>query len=400
MHQSGRAAPATPTSEILSLIRSGQAPTRNAIRAATGLSRSTVLLRVGQLIASGLVREDAAPAETPTAGRPPSRLSFNEKIGVVLAADLGASHGRVAVADLAGRALAERTGRIDFKAGPAEVTGWLEPQFRALLEEAARTPEQVLAVGVGLPGRVDVSEARTIAIVPGWSGDPLDQTLARAFAAPVFLDNDVKVMALGEHRAGGATLDPLLFVKLATGIGAGLVVDGSVYRGLHGAAGQLGHMRAPVPSDVPCTCGNRGCLAALVSGPAIARELRAAGIEAHGSEDVVRLVAAGNYAAFEHVRQAGRILGEALAMFVSMLAPQAIVLGGALAGAAEPLLAGVREVVYQRSHPITTGDLQILPSRLGARAGVVGAISLALDQVLSPEGLARLVAERAGGEAA
>jgi len=396
----GKASAGAPTSELLGLIRSGRAPTRNALIAATGLSRSTVLQRVGQLIASGLVREHASPPEPPSAGRPPSMLSFNDQLGVILAADLGASHGRLAVADLAGRPLAEEHGRVELGSGAAIVTEWLLTRFRELIARAGVASREVLAVGVGVPGRVDVEGDRPVAIIPGWNGDPLRDKLSEAFDAPVLVDNDVKVMALGEHRAHAGRLDPLLFVKLATGVGAGLVIDGSLYRGLHGAAGHIGHMRAPIRSDTPCACGNRGCLAALVSGTAIARQLTAAGLEAKNSEDVVRLVAAGNYEAFEQVREAGRLLGEALAMIVSMLAPQAIVIGGELAGAREPLLAGLREVVYLRSLPIATGDLQILPSRLEARAGVVGATALAVEHVVSPENLSRLIAERTGNKAA
>lgn len=390
----GRAGVGAPTSEILELIRSGRAPTRTALMAATGLSRSTVLQRVGQLVASGLVREQASPSASTGAGRPPSVLSFNDQLGVVLAADLGASHGRVAVADLSGRPLAEEHGRVELDSGAAIVSEWLLERFREVIERAGVATREILAVGVGVPGRVDVEGDGPVVIIPGWNGDPLHDTLTDAFAAPVLIDNDVKVMALGEHRAHGGRLDPLLFVKLATGIGAGLVIDGALYRGLHGAAGHIGHMPAPGRTDTPCPCGSRGCLAALVSGTAIARQLTAAGLEARTTEDVLRLVAAGNYQAFEHVREAGRVLGEALALVVSMLAPQAIVIGGELEGAREPLLAGLREVVYLRSLPIASGDLEILPSRLKARAGVVGATALALDHVVSPDALSRLIVAR------
>lgn len=394
----GRSGAGAATSELLSLIRTGRAPTRNALMAATGLSRSTVLQRVGQLVDSGLVREHAAAPELPRAGRPPSVLSFNEQLGVVLAAGLGASHGHLAVADLAGRPLVEERGPVELDSGAAVVTEWLLTRFRELIARAGVAPGDVLAVGVGVPGRVDVAGDRTVAIIPGWNGDPLQDRLGDAFGAPVLVDNDVKVMALGEYRAHAGRLDPLLLVKLATGIGAGLVIDGSLYRGLHGAAGHIGHMRVPMRSDTPCACGNRGCLNALVSGTAIARQLTAAGLEAADTADVVRLVAAGNYRAFEQVREAGRVLGEALAVIVSMLAPQAIVVGGELAEAREPLLAGLREVVYLHSLPIATGDLQILPSRLEGRAGVVGATALAVDHVVSPENLDRLIAERTGAE--
>jgi predicted NBD/HSP70 family sugar kinase len=208
--------------------------------------------------------------------------------------------------------------------------------------------------------------------------------------APTLVDNDVNVMALGEHRARAGELDPLAFVKVATGIGAGIVIDGSVYRGLHGAAGDIGHIRAPVGSDAPCSCGGRGCIAALASGQAIARELPGAS----STGDVVRLVAAGDRAAFDRVRDAGRLLGEVIAGMVSLLAPRAIVVGGELSAAREPLLAGIREVVYQRSLPLVTGDLQILPSLLGPRAGVTGAATLAIEDAIAPANVDRLVAER------
>ncbi|MGI8781877.1 MAG: ROK family protein [Solirubrobacteraceae bacterium] len=394
------AAPPGSTGYVLSLIRSGRAATRNELIAATGMSRSTILQRVNLLLASDLVRDGGSSRSL--GGRPPAALSFNDRAGVVIAADLGASHGHVAVTDLGGRSLAERKEPIVVGSGPDAILEWLTSTVSDLLAEAGARPHDTLAAGVGLPGPVDVVTGRPVnpPIMPGWNGYPVAAALSEAFGAPALVDNDVNVMALGEHRARSGALDPLVFVKVATGIGAGVVIDGTVYRGLHGAAGDIGHIRAPVGSDAPCTCGGRGCIAALAAGPAVARALTAAGVEASGTGDVVRLVAEGKREAFDHVREAGRQLGEVLAGVVSLLAPGAIVVGGELSAAREPLLAGIREVVYQRSLPLVTGDLQILPSALGARAGVVGAATPAIEHVVAPAIVERLVAEHGGARAA
>jgi len=393
-------APVGSCAYVLELVRSGRAATRNELVAMSGMSRSTILQRVSQLLAAGLLREGSSSRSR--GGRPPAALSFDERAGVIVAADLGASHGRVAVTDLAGRPLAERNEPIAIASGPDAVLGWLTATVSELLAEAGARPGDTLAAGVGLPGPVDVVSGRPVnpPIMPGWNGHPVAEALTSALGAPALVDNDVNVMALGEHRVRSGALDPLVFVKVATGIGAGVVIDGAVYRGLRGAAGDIGHIRAPVGSDAPCSCGGRGCIAALATGPAIAAALTAAGLGATGTTDVVRLVAEGSREASESVRDAGRLLGEVLAGVVSLLAPAAIVVGGELSAAREPLLAGIREVVYQRSLPLVTGDLQILPSALGARAGVVGAATLAIEHVVAPATVERLVAERGGARAA
>jgi predicted NBD/HSP70 family sugar kinase len=184
-------------------------------------------------------------------------------------------------------------------------------------------------------------------------------------------------------------LEHMVFVKVATGIGAGVITNGAVYRGTHGAAGDIGHIRSSVDSDVLCTCGNRGCVASLASGSAVARTLGVA-----GPPDVVRLVEQADPHAIAAVRDAGRLLGEALASVVSVLAPTAIVVGGEMAEAREPLLAGIRETIYQRSLPLATRELQITTSRLGRRAGLVGAATMAAEEALSPARIDALCAAR------
>ncbi len=389
----GSAAPIGSPGEVLQLIRDGRATTRGEVMDVTGLSRSTVTHRLGLLLSAGLLREGSGRS---SGGRPAVALAFNEHIGAVLAADLGARHGRVAVCDLAGVALAEHEEPLRIADGPGAVLGWLEDRFDVLLREAGVPAADVLAVGVGVPGPVDVDTGRPISppIMPGWDDHPVAERLRARFHSPVVLERDVNAMAIGEHRHRWPALRHMLFVKVATGIGAGIISDGQLLRGLHGRAGDIGHIRAITPSEVLCTCGNHGCVGTLASGSAIVRQLRAAGVEATSTADVVALVRAGHPEATHRVREAGRVLGAALAAVVATVAPTALVVGGELAEASEPLLAGIRESLYQRASPIATGELRTVTSLLGARAGVVGATTLALEHVLQPSSVDALLARR------
>ncbi len=380
---------------VLRLIREGRAVTRTDVMDVTGLSRSTVMQRLGVLLSAGLLVE--APEAGPSSGgRRPAALSFNERVGVVLAADLGAGHGRLAVCDLAGESLAEREEPIRIADGPERVLEWVAGRFDELLAEACRDGGDVLATAIGVPGPVEVTSGRPVnpPIMPGWDGYPVAQHLRERFGAPALLERDVHAMALGEHRRHWPDLSHLVFVKAATGIGAGIIADGELLRGNHGRAGDIGHIRAIRESDVMCSCGNRGCVAVLASGGALVRQLAEEGFDVASTADVVELVRAGRAAPMNHVREAGRVLGAALAAVVSVVAPTVIVVGGELAEASEPLLAGIRESVYQRASALATRELRILTSRLGPRAGVVGATTLALEHVLEPANVDALLAAR------
>jgi predicted NBD/HSP70 family sugar kinase len=256
-----------------------------------------------------------------------------------------------------------------------------------------RSARDLVGVGVGLPGPVDHESGRPISppIMPGWDlADVRGFLQERVGGVPVLVDNDVNIMALGEHATELRDVDHLLFVKVATGIGAGLVSDGAIRRGAQGAAGDLGHVAVPGGADVLCSCGNTGCLEALASGSAVARALTAAGVPAQSSADVVALVRAGNVEASTAVREAGRSLGAVLATCVNLLNPSDIVIGGSLADAGDHLLAGIREVVYRRSLPLATQHLRIVTSRTGGRAAVIGASTMVIDQVLSDGSLEQL----------
>jgi predicted NBD/HSP70 family sugar kinase len=374
---------------ILGLIRHGHARTRADLVRQTGLARSTVAQRVDALLAHGLLHEVAGAVST--GGRPPTVLALNPDAGVVLAADLGATHSRLAVSDLAGEPLAEVALEMEISDGPERVLGSVHEHFLALLGESKRSPADVRGIGVGLPGPVSFSTGQAVnpPIMPGWDGFSVPGWFSERFAVPVLVDNDVNIMALGEHRTHWPDTENLLFVKVGTGIGCGIVAGHVIHRGAQGAAGDIGHIRVSGHDDTVCRCGNTGCLEAVAGGRALARRLKEAGAAAETSRDVVELVRAGDTRAVRMVREAGRALGEVLAACVNFFNPSVIVIGGDLGHVHEQLLAGIREVTFQRSLPLATQHLRTVPARLGDRAGITGAAIMAIEHVLAPAAIDR-----------
>lgn len=380
-----QAAPhSTGAGDLLQLLRDGRPRTRSELVAITGQSRSTIASRIDRLTAAGLI----APAgeSSSTGGRPPATFAFNPGGHVVLAVDLGATHASLAVTDLAGTILAQEEGPLAVAEGPERVLGWVVSHGLSLVQSAGRGAIDLASVGIGLPGPVEYSSGRPInpPIMPAWNDVDVPGILTRSLGVPVLVDNDVNIMALGEHRTAWSHVSDLLLVKVATGIGAGIISDGALRRGAQGAAGDLGHIAVPGGAETPCTCGNVGCLEAIASGQAIADSLRAQELQARTSSDVVALVRSGNIVASQAVREAGRHIGSVLAGCVSLLNPSVIVIGGILADVGEHLLAGIREVVYRRSLPLATEHLRIVAATTGAMAGVLGASAMAADAVLSP----------------
>jgi predicted NBD/HSP70 family sugar kinase len=379
--------------DMLRLIRDAGTATRGELIARSGLGRSTVSQRVDALLARNLVIETGEARST--GGRPPGTLVFNPGAGIVLAADLGATHARVAIADLSGEPLVQATGELAIADGPERVLGWVEERFAELLEQTGHTPCQVRAIGMGVPGPVEFATGRPVSppIMPGWDGYDIPKRLGEHYPVPILVDNDVNIMALGEHSTNWRGCEYLLLIKVGTGIGCGIVTKSQVYRGAQGAAGDIGHIRVVGHDDVICECGNVGCLEAVAGGRALARAARDLGFDAHDSRDVVALVQAQNADVVRLVRQAGRHLGEVLSGLVNSLNPDVIIIGGDVAAAGQQLFAGVRQVIYERSTALATQHLKLVPSELGDRAGMIGAATLAIEHLLSPDVLERMLSE-------
>ena len=372
----------------LRLLRDGKPRTRAELAQLTGQTRAAVAQRVEQLMAARLIAPTGEAAST--GGRPSATFSFNAAARVALAVHLGATHVHIAVTDLGATVLMEDRTPVTIDQGPEVVLERVATMGRELVAAAGRSPAEVVGIGVGLPGPVDYSTGRLAhpTFMPGWHDTDIGAQLqARLGAAPVLVESNVNLMALGAHATEFPDVTHLLFVKVGASISASLISDGNILRGAQGIAGNLGHLVVPGREALPCHCGNNGCLEAVASGHAVAAALSASGLEATSSDDVVALVRAGDLTAAAAVRDAGRALGEVLATCVSLLNPSVIVVGGALARAGEQLLAGLRETVYRRSLPLATQHLRIATSRNGDRAAVLGAATMVIEHAFSSEAI-------------
>jgi glucokinase-like ROK family protein len=379
---------------LLRLLRDRGQVSRAELGEAVELSKSKVAVEIDRLTELGLVEPQGLAASR--GGRRSQLVGLASSMRFV-GIDIGATSIDVAVTDGEMRLLAHAGVPFDVRRGPKLVLQQAIDLVAKLRADGAA--DEVHGVGIGVPGPVSQREGAPIMppIMPGWNRFPVRSTLGAALGAPVAIDNDVNIMALGELHAGTArSVSNFLFVKIGTGIGCGIIVDGSVYRGADGAAGDIGHIRIE-DSGPTCTCGNNGCLEAFFGGAALARDAEAAArsgrsfvlaerLAAHGSltaEDVGIAAAAGDPVAVALVRDGGQRFGLALASLVSFFNPAMVVIGGGVAGLGHRLLAEIRGVVYRRSLPLATGNLPIVLSELGATAGVVGAARLVSDSVLS-----------------
>ncbi|SFQ48420.1 Sugar kinase of the NBD/HSP70 family, may contain an N-terminal HTH domain [Amycolatopsis arida] len=382
---------------LLWLVRTGRARTRAELQRTTGLSRSTVGQRLDALLAGGFLRP--AGVDASTGGRPPTRLDFNHDHGLVACADLGATQARLAVFDLAGAPLARSHARLRISEGPERVLDWVDGELRALLDRCGRPAARLRGIGIGVPGPVEASAGvvRQPPIMPGWDGFPVAARLRDRWGVPVLVDNDANAMAFGEYVGSHPDCPSLVLVKVATGIGAGLVLNGQVYRGIDGGAGDLGHIRvdgAAGRTAARCMCGATGCLAALASGAALAQRLTERGVPAASSREFVSRVRAGVPEAVALARAAGQRVGEVLSTVVCLVNPQVLVLAGDLAET--QFVTGVREVLYRRALPRATRNLEVTTSELGEDAGVRGLRAMVVDAVYAPDSVDRELDRLAG----
>jgi glucokinase-like ROK family protein len=388
---------------VMDVLRTRGANTRPILTRETGLGRSVIAQRLTDLLAAGLIVD--AGHELSRGGRPPRQLRFNAELGHVLVADLGATSIEVAMADLRGRILAHRSEEADIAAGPDTILGRLEALFDELTASTAERTGVLWGIGIGVPGPVEFSTARPVSppIMPGWDDYAIRERFSARFDVPVWVDNDVNLMALGERSEGIARgHDDVIFVKIGTGIGAGIISHGNLQRGAIGSAGDVGHIQVVAETEVVCRCGKVGCLEALAGGGALGRTARqvaetgesamlASILNTQGTvsaRDLAEAALHGDQVSIQLLRQAGQRVGQMLATAVNILNPSLIVIGGGVANAGDILVASVREVIYGRSTALATRRLQILQSTLGDRAGVTGAAVMVLDELFARERMA------------
>jgi predicted NBD/HSP70 family sugar kinase len=354
----------------------------------TGLSRSTVSSIVADLQAEGLVvdREDGGRAAAGS-GRPPALIALDPAAGLALGIDFGKRHLAVALADLSHELLAEEWVVMadDYQAeeGMAEAAELVE----RMLDDGGADRSRVLAVGMGIPGPVhETGLVGSSTILPGWVGASPERRMTELLDLPVRVGNDANLGALAEFTWGaGRGFASFVYLKLATGIGAGIVIGGRLFEGVGGTAGEIGHTTIDETGDI-CRCGNRGCLETYAGAAAIASLLSRSFGEELGPDDVLSRAADGDAGCRRALADAGRHIGVAIANLCNLVNPERIVVGGSMGHAGDLLLDPLRESVRLRAIPSAAEDVEIVPGELGERAELLGAVALVLQEATPAQG--------------
>lgn len=382
--------------DVLDTVRRAGAAARVDLQNELDLSRSVISTVVNDLTGRGILVE--AGIGDSQGGRRPQLFAVNGSYGYIGGVDIGATSVDLAMADFTGRILERYAESADVHEAPEKVLGRIGELLAEMLQRQGADEEQVIAIGIGVPGPVKFPEGVLIAppLMPSWESFSIREFMNEQFpAVAVVIDNDVNVMAIGEAAAGGGQgVDNFLFIKIGTGIGCGIISKGQIYRGHDGAAGDVGHICIDYNGPI-CHCGNAGCLEIMAGGPAIAARGREAALSGESeflarrladkgrltAEDVGDAAKAGDRAANNIVRDTGRMIGGMLAGLVNFYNPQKIFIGGGVANTGIRLLSAIRQAVLRRSTALSTRHLHIELSHLGADAGVIGSIWLALDHV-------------------
>jgi predicted NBD/HSP70 family sugar kinase len=365
------------------LRREGSASRADLMRI-TGLSRTTITSVLAALLERGMVVESEVEAQRQGRGRPPALLRLAPQAGAVLGVDFGHRHLRVAVADLSSTVLAERRADVDVDTAAELALDLAATMVAEVLEESGLGIERVVAAGMGLPGPIDRRTGRvgSSVILPAWSGLDAAEQLSRRLGVPVDVDNDANLGALAEFTFGAARgLGDVIYVKVSSGIGAGIILGGRLHRGVTGNAGEIGHVEVR-QDGVVCRCGNRGCLETVASGTALLGALRPVHGDGLTLAGMLDLAAAGDPGTLRVIHDAGRAIGHALGDLCNSLNPAAIVVGGDLSAAGTPLLDGIREAVDRHAQPGAAEAVSVMRSVLGERAEVLGALTLVIGDTV------------------
>lgn len=388
---------------VLNCVREQGPIARVSIAQRTGLSRTTVSSIIETLIKEGFVREGSQLDAAPTGGRRAILVQFNADAGYILGVDAGRTHLTIIATNLASDIVARHSGPFDAARGPDVCLPELVRELRAFTAREGIAWDHIIGVGLGIPGPMDARLRKLISPprMPGWDGVDIRQILRRELNVPIYLDNDANMGALGESRFGaGRKVSELAYVKVGTGIGCGLVINGVVYRGSRGSAGELGHVT--IDADGPlCECGNRGCLETLAGAPVIGcdaatgaslnRQRKRAGLsplpmsarwDEHTPVDLAEVVRAaldGDLASRAAIEHAGELIGVALAGLINLFNPSLILLDGGLARAGDLLINPVVQAMKSRSLSAASANTRVVTGELGDGAISLGGVATVID---------------------
>ena len=368
---------------VLDLIRSGEATTRNDLLERLGWSRITLARRLEELLDASIIM--SVGQLDSRGGRPPETFAVKPDSGVLLALDIGGSHSMVAITDLVSNILSVDQADIGPSQGPAEIFEWAGQVFDHMLDRLGKTRADVLGIGVGVPGPVDVTTGRLASpqVDAQWDGIAARDYFASRYGHAVLaVDRDVNVMTLAEARRGTVKYRDIVGIKAGIGIGLGFVLDGAVYRGARGGAGDLSRPRIGG--------GRLQRLETVASGAVMRAELVARGYKVRTGADIVELADRGDHRTLSLLEETGTILGQTLADIVGLINPEAVIVGGSLAAAGDAFLTPISDAIYAGAREFATQDLVVERSGLGAVAGLTGASLLAQAALFEPARISRL----------
>jgi predicted NBD/HSP70 family sugar kinase len=368
---------------VLDLIRSGRATTRTDLIDQLGWSRITLARRLDELLHASIVM--SVGQQDSRGGRPPQEFAVNPDAGLLLAVDIGGSHTRLAITDLVSTILSEDEADIGLSEGPAEIFEWAGQVFDHMLDRLGKTRADVVGIGVGVPGPVDFVTGRLASpqVDPQWNDVLVKDYFAGRYDHAVFaVDRDVNIMALAEARRGWSEYRDVVVLKAGIGVGLAFVLDGSIYHGSRGGAGDL--------SAVGSNGARMQRLETIASGAVIRTELERRGRRVRTSNDIVSLALAGDAEALQMIGDTGTAIGRSLAHVVGLLNPQVVVIGGNLAQAGEPFLGAIRKAIFAGARDFALQGLLVEQTRLGHVAGVTGASLIAQDALFAADRISRL----------
>jgi glucokinase-like ROK family protein len=386
-------------SRIITFALKKQAFSRSELAEELDLSRSAVDHKLDYLLKSKLLTQGKLLDST--GGRAPREVRFNQNAGYVVVIEMGATEGLIGIADLAGNILESSSINFDISDGPQKVLGAMNTLISKAIFDYGK---KIWGIGVGLPGPVEYASGMLIAppIMPGWDRFPVREFLETKYQVPVWVDNEVNLMALGESRVGaGREIHSIVYIKIGTGIGGGLVYQGQLIHGVSGSAGDIGHLNANSQSEIICRCGKRGCLEALAGAPFILREAlkyAKSGESAYlqnalkSKKDIdisllAEAILAGDQKSMKIASDAGRLIGSAIAQILFLFNPSKIIIGGRVSALGNELLSSIRRTVYEEASALSTRNLAIEISNIANEVGLKGSGYLVLEELIKPERL-------------
>lgn len=381
---------------VIQAVRRKKVTSRPEVARITGLSRTLVSKYIDSTIELNLLEEGSRGVST--GGRAPRMLKFNSNAGAILIAELGVTGMSIALSDLSGKLSEIVAIEGNIGQGPDRILAKLEQAFEKII---TKTKRQIWGIGIGLPGPVEFATGLPMSppIMPGWDQYPVRNRLMKKFNAPVWIDNDVNLMALGKvTKNQEKNHKELIYIKIGSGIGAGILTHGLLHRGAQGCAGDIGHIAVTGVANVVCRCGNVGCLEAVAGGIAIARDASIAAEKGDSkylsdclnsnkkieASDVIAGAKSGDKWCVDCISAAGQQVGKILATLVNFHNPSLVVLGGGISNAGDSLLASIRETVLKRSLPLATRDLEIRIDADSDSTGLIGAAEMVISELFSP----------------